>query len=114
MLKNDSDRTGTSISPIGEYGSYRETAEHFLLYCTKYKEDRKNTVDLALDILEGSKESSLVHNSELLLLSPVIDSITNAQSNTIKDLLFEFLSIPNVRYNILPSHLFLQSLLYNE
>jgi len=47
---------------------------------------------LAFDILEGSKKSSLVHNSELLLLSPVIDSITKAQNNTIKDLLFEFLS----------------------
>jgi len=92
MLKDDSHRTGTSISPICECGSDRETAEHFLFYCTKYKDHRMNTVELALDILEGSKKSSLVHNSELLLLSPVIDSITKAEHNTIKDLLFEFLS----------------------
>jgi len=43
MLKDDSQRTGTSTSPICECGSERETAEHFLIHCTKYQHIRKNS-----------------------------------------------------------------------
>jgi len=66
ILKDDSHRTGTSTSPICECGSDRETAEHFLFNCTKYQHIRKNTVESALDILKGSKKSSVSDNFESL------------------------------------------------
>ena len=41
MLKDDSFRTGTSDSPIWcDCGIERETADHFLLRCSKYSEAR--------------------------------------------------------------------------
>ena len=36
MLKDDSFRTGTSDSPICDCGIERETADHFLLRCSRY------------------------------------------------------------------------------
>jgi len=35
MLKDDSFRTGTSDSPICDCGIERETADHFLLRCSR-------------------------------------------------------------------------------
>ena len=92
MLNDDSYRTGTSSSPICECGSDRETAAHFLLHCTMYQQIRNNTLESALDILKCSKNSSMLDNFELLLLVPAIDCVTTSQNNTIKELLFEFLS----------------------
>ena len=51
-----------STSPICDCGSKRETADHFLFHCTKYQHIRKDTIDLALDILNGSRKSSLLVN----------------------------------------------------
>jgi len=101
MLEDDSYRTGTSTSSACECRSGRETAEHFLLHCTRYQHIRKDTIDLALDILNCSKKASFSELilpdfpkivCEVLLLSPSIDGITKSENTAIKDLLFEFLS----------------------
>jgi len=94
-MKDDSYRTGTCTSSAPyECRLGRETAEHFLLHCrpTSYQHIRKDTIELALDILNCSKKASFSENLEVLLLSSSIDGVTKAENITIKDLLFEFLS----------------------
>jgi len=90
-LKSAQDVLINAANRICECGSDRETAEHFLLHCTRYQHLRKDTVEPALDILNCSEKSIPVDNLEVLL-SPSIDGITKSQNITAKDLLFESIS----------------------
>jgi len=92
MLEDDSYRTGTSTSPACEYRSGRETAEHFLIHCTRYNQIRKDTIEAALDIVNCFKNAYLTENLEVLLISPSIDGVSNADNNIVKYLQFEFLT----------------------
>jgi len=51
MLEDDSYRTGTSTTPACECRSGRETAEHFLIHCTGYTQIIKDTIEVALYIV---------------------------------------------------------------
>ena len=44
-----------------------QTAEHFLLYCAKYQDIRKNTVEVTFDIPTFSRKTRSCHNFEFLL-----------------------------------------------
>ena len=45
LLKDNSYRTGTSDTPVCEFGKGNETAEHFLLYCDKYHTAKSEMLD---------------------------------------------------------------------
>jgi len=50
MLKDDSFRSGTSDSPTWEYGSGKETSEHYLFYCCRYRKQREEMLDQLLQL----------------------------------------------------------------
>jgi len=71
-------------------GLDRESAEHFLLHCTKHQEARnqlKDTVSI-MDLENSNKQLSLSH---YLLLSPA-NYVTRRQDRHIKQALFQFIS----------------------
>jgi len=55
MLMEDAHRTGLSDTPVCECGKDIESAEHFLLYCSRYQELRKELSDTVSEILESAK-----------------------------------------------------------
>jgi len=55
MLLEDAFRTGVSETPVCECGQDRETAEHFLLCCSKYQEARDELKDTVSQVLESAK-----------------------------------------------------------
>jgi len=69
MLNDDSFRCGTSVSPACDCGSDRETAEHFLFYCSKYAEARRVMFDNIKEIWFTSKLKGQCKITESLLLA---------------------------------------------
>ena len=59
MLKDDSFRSGTSTSPICDCSLQRETAEHFLLHCTLYQNQRDDIVDQLQQLCWTKKNKSI-------------------------------------------------------
>jgi len=88
MLKKDAYRTGLSDTPVCECGNDRESAEHYLLHCTRYHEARSELRDAVDDTLESVKEEK--HLTERLLLAPYYQSenISRKQYRHIKKALF--------------------------
>ena len=95
MLKEDAIayRTGLSDTPVCEYGYDRESAEHYLLHCTRHHEARSELRDAVDDILESVKEEK--HLTERLLLAPYNQSenISRKQARHIKEALFQFIVV---------------------
>ena len=54
LLRDDSHRTGMSDTPVCACGLERETAEHYLLYCSRFEEARNRLKDALLDISDLS------------------------------------------------------------
>jgi len=93
MLNDDSFRCGTSVSPACDCGSDRETAEHFLFYCSKYAEARRVMFDNIKEIWFTSKLKGQCKITESLLLAdPQVNSISKRVYRNIKEQLFEFLA----------------------
>jgi len=92
MLKNDSYRSGTSITSVCDCGYKCETSEHFLLHCSLYHDIRKDIYEQLPDILNMSKDTRNYTISGSLLLAHEYEYISKRQNIFIKDLLFEFLA----------------------
>jgi len=92
MLKEDAHRTGLSDTPVCECGNDRESAEHYLLHCTRYHEARSEPRDAVDNILESVKKEK--HLTERLLLAPYYQSenISRKQDRHIKEALFQFIT----------------------
>jgi len=92
MLKEDAYRTGLSDSPVSECGNDRESAEHYLLHCTRYHEARSELRDAVNVILESIKGEK--HLTERLLLAPhnQSENINRKQDRHIKKALFQFIT----------------------
>jgi len=85
MLMDDVHRTGLSDKPVCECGRDRETADHFLIVCSRYEEERKqlrNSVSVILELAESNEQLT-----DSLLLSPA-NGITRKQDRQIKAALF--------------------------
>jgi len=91
MLEDDSFRSGTSTSPICDCGLQRETAEHFLLHCTLYQNQRDDMVD-QLQQLCWTKKNKSIPITYSLLVSPHNEHLSKHRMAMIKDILFQFLS----------------------
>jgi len=94
MLMADAHRTGLSDTPVCECGDDIESAEHFLLYCSRYQEARKELRDTVSDILETAKHGRHLSFSDILLLLP-LDNLTRKQDAEIKAALFRFITDTN-------------------
>ena len=68
MLHDDSYRTGTSDTPVCECASERETVEHFLIRCPRYKQFRSDLISTVQEIGTSSKFKSHLHLSTNLLV----------------------------------------------
>jgi len=92
MLKEDAYRTGLYDSPVCECGNDRESAEHYLLHCTRYHEARSELRDAVNVILESMKGEK--HLTERLLLAPYNQSenVNRKQDRHIKEALFQFIT----------------------
>jgi len=93
MLKYNSHRTGTSDTPQCDCGMAAETAEHFLLHCCKYYNEREEMFNYINDIVSGPRYKGClrVGLSEKLLLSPTAsDGVSKKDNLIIKEVLFEF------------------------
>jgi len=89
-LRQDSFRTGASLSPICECGTEEESVQHFLLQCQNYTAIRSELFNNTEDCL-GEKSISEVR--ECFLLSPSLqDNITKSDMFFIKEALFEYIS----------------------
>jgi len=89
MLKDYSFRSGTSDSPICECGSGKETSEHYLFDCCRYRKQREELLNQLLQLRD--KNHKILDISANLLLAPHLD-ISKCCSRIIKELLFEFIS----------------------
>ena len=69
MLKDDSFRSGTSDSPICECGSGKETTQHDLFYCCRYRKQREDMFDQLLQLRD--KNHKMLDISANLLLVKV-------------------------------------------
>ena len=93
MLNDDSFRCGTSVTPVCDCGSDRESAEHFLFYCSKYAEARRVMFDNIKDIWFTSKlKGQCMITESLLLADPQVNSISKSVNRNIKEQLFEYLA----------------------
>ena len=97
MLREDSHRTGTAESHVCQCGFATESAEHYLLYCTRFQEARNKLKDTLDEIFESSALKKRLQLSEALLLAPKSDLITRKQNFCIKDALFEFIADTQVK-----------------
>jgi len=91
MLKDDSFKSGTSTSPICDCGLQTKTAEHFLLHCTLYQNQRDDMVD-QLQQLCWTKKNKSIPITYSLLASPHNEHLSKHHMAIIKDILFQFLS----------------------
>ena len=87
-LMDDVNRTGLSDTPVCECGRDRETADHFLIVCSRYEEERKKLRDPISVILELAESNEQFTIS--LLLSPA-NGFTRKQDRQIKAALFQFI-----------------------
>ena len=65
MLNDDSYRTGTSDTPVCECASERETVEHFLIRCPRYKQFRSDLISTVQEIGTSAKFKSHLHNESI-------------------------------------------------
>jgi len=77
MLKNDSYRSGTSITSVCDCGYKCETSEHFLLHCSLYHDIRKDIYEQLPDILNMSKDTQ-----EIILFQTVYYWLPNMNIST--------------------------------
>ena len=97
LLREDAFRTGTSDTPICECGLYMESAEHFLLHCTRHQEAR-NELQLSLqEITDSSACTSRLYLSESILLAPRWNNVTKNQDKHIKAARFQYISDSKVK-----------------
>ena len=97
MLREDSYRTGTADSPVCQCGLGTESAEHYLLYCTRFQEARHKLLDKLADFYESTSSNKRLQLSEELLLAPKTDLVTRKHNFWIKDALFEFIADTHVK-----------------
>jgi len=97
MLRDDSYRTGTADSPVCECGLERETAEHFLLRCSRFQEARNKLNDSLREISDVTGRKKQLQLSETLLLAPFSDEVTRMEDKLIKEALFQFLTDTKVK-----------------
>ena len=93
MLREDSYRTGTADSPVCQCGFGTESAEHYLLYCTRFQEARHKLLDKLADSYESTSSNKSLHLSEELFLAPKTDLVTRKHNFWIKDALLNSLLI---------------------
>ena len=74
MLKDDSFRTGTSDSPICDCGIERETADHFLLRCSRYSEARSVMKNYIYEMCLTDNKKRHLKLTDSVLLAPAWDS----------------------------------------
>jgi len=75
-----------------ECGLEKETAEHFLLRCSRFHEARDMLSDTLKEISELSGRKKLLQLSETLLLAPFSDDVTKKDGKLIKKAFFQFIS----------------------
>jgi len=93
MLNDDSYRTGTSDTPVCECASKRETVEHFLVRCPRYKQFRSDLISTVQEIGTSSKSKSHLYLSPNLLIAPCWDAnLSKNEDKAIKDALFHYLA----------------------
>jgi len=75
MLKEDSHRTGTSVSAVCECGTEPESTEHFLSRCPRHEEARISMTEYIKEIWNTSKSTKKQQwkLTEELLLAPTFD-----------------------------------------
>jgi len=86
MLKDDSYRSGISLTPECDCGISRETSEHYLIYCNIHKKDRDELFEQVREIAACKKNNGSEILSEQLLLAPFSDHISKSNNRIIKDL----------------------------
>jgi len=97
MLREDSHRSGTADLPDCQCGLGTESAEHYLLYCTRFQEARQKLLDILDDIYESTSSNKRLHLSEALLLAPKTDMVTRKHNFWIKEALFDFIADTQVK-----------------
>ena len=103
MLNDDSYRTGTSDTPVCECASERETVEHFLIRCPRYKQFRSDLISTVQEIGTLSKFKSHLHLSTNLLVAPCWDAnLSKKEDKAIKEALCRVLSLSDRRYSLNP------------
>jgi len=96
MLNDDSYQTGTSESPLCDCGLERESAEHFLLKCNRYRHIRDVMFQTVNAVWMSTQQKRRLIVSEQLLLAPMWDDrLTRKDDKLIKDALFQFLADAN-------------------
>ena len=91
LLREDAYRTSTSDTPVCECGCEIESADHFLLYCSKYQEARNQLQDTLKEIYDLSSSQRRLHLSESLLLAPLCNYVTRKDNRLIKVAFFQFI-----------------------
>jgi len=98
MLKEDSHRTGTSVSAVCECGTEPESTEHFLLRCLRHEEAWNSMTEYIKEIWNTSKSTKKQQwkLTEELLLAPIFDdNCSKKVDREIKETLFRFLATVN-------------------
>ena len=91
-------RTGTADSPVSECNLDIESAEHYLLHCTRFQEARNIKLQEVLDaISESTSRRKRLQLSEALLLAPKRDVVSRKENLLIKYALFEFIADTKVK-----------------
>ena len=67
MLCEDSYRTGTADSPVCECNLDNESAEHYLLHCTRFQEARNKLQEVLDEISESTSRRKRLQLSEAYL-----------------------------------------------
>ena len=73
MLCEDSYRTGTADSPVYDCNFDTESAERYLLYCTRFQDARNMLQEVLDEISESTAHKKHLQLSETLLLAPKSD-----------------------------------------
>jgi len=97
MLCEDSYRTGTVDSPVCDCNVDIESAEHYLLHCTRFQEERNKLQEVLDEISESTSRRKRLQLSEALLLAPKSDEVSRKENLLIKDALFEFIADTEVK-----------------
>ena len=97
MLKDDSYRSGTSVSPMCDCGSEKATSEHFLLRCIMYAPFRDDMVDQLSQL--RTQKNNAIQITESLLLAAESDDISKSCNRT-KSSCFSFYPVPSEQYKL--------------
>ena len=76
---------------------WTQSAEHFLLYCTRFQEARRKLQDILAEISDSTSRKKWLQLSEALLLAPKSDLVTRKENLLIKKALFEFAADTQVK-----------------